>query len=288
MVLSFIPAAIISAVIFFFHIEFSSFLGLALLGCLYMPAPLLAAIIVEKRFIKERVYFPSTANTSAALRFLLLPGIVVAILLLLILSLTFLLGNTLHVAGVGSLVTNISELQQHVTQIYGEELANSAKYPPSIPIFLIVVFFLAFLAGWSINGLVAFGEEYGWRGYLWEQWKPYGYVRANIATGVVWGLWHAPIIVQGYNYPGHPITGVFLMILSTTSLSFLLAAIRERTNSVLPVAATHGAINGIAMLVMLLIRNLNPLVNGLLGIFGCLIIFVIAMGLHYPERRKTS
>lgn len=278
--LSFIPAIIISAIIFFCHIRFSSFLGIALLAVFYMPAPIVSAFIVEKRFITNRIYFPNKSNGIELLKFLLLPGIVVGILLLSVLSLTFIIGNMLQVVGVGSLVTNLTELQQNVAQIYGQNLANSAKYPPSIPLFLLVTFFVAFLAGWSINGVFAFGEEYGWRGYLWENWKHVGYARANVAIGIIWGLWHAPIIIQGYNYPGYPILGIFLMMMFTISLSFLLSAIRESTKSVLPVAATHGAINGIAALVVVLTKNSNPLVDGLLGIFSCITLFLLGMIIH--------
>ena len=53
----------------------------------------------------------------------------------------------------------------------------------------------------------SFGEEWSWRGYLLPQLLPLGQWRALLISGAIWGLWHAPLIVLGANYPGHPILG---------------------------------------------------------------------------------
>ena len=46
-----------------------------------------------------------------------------------------------------------------------------------------------------LTGLAqAFGEEFAWRGYLLPKLaKVLSPVRAVLATGVIWGLWHAPL-----------------------------------------------------------------------------------------------
>lgn len=49
----------------------------------------------------------------------------------------------------------------------------------------------------------------------------------------------------------------------------MLTAIRELTGSILPAAATHGAINGKAMFLTLLIPGGNPLLGGPLGLLRC-------------------
>ncbi|NJL35021.1 MAG: CPBP family intramembrane metalloprotease [Chloroflexaceae bacterium] len=55
------------------------------------------------------------------------------------------------------------------------------------------------------NSIFAMGEELGWRGFLLPRLLPLGQERAILASGVIWGIWHAPAIAQGHNYPGHPI-----------------------------------------------------------------------------------
>ena len=90
----------------------------------------------------------------------------------------------------------MAEFRANLGIIYGAALAGQANLPDSLVLLFTFAFLSAAVAGWSINGLFALGEEYGWRGLLWEAWRPYGIVRANLAIGLVWGLWHAPLIFK--------------------------------------------------------------------------------------------
>jgi uncharacterized protein len=60
--------------------------------------------------------------------------------------------------------------------------------------------------------IIAFGEEYGWRGYLQTELIKLGRVRGVVLLGVIWGVWHWPIIWMGYNFPGQPILGSLAMV----------------------------------------------------------------------------
>ncbi len=269
-----------------FGIKLSSLVGIAVLACLYMPAPAVAALIVERTLIRERVAFPTGQDSRRILMFFFLPVVSVTSAIVLFFVATLVLGDILHTPGVGTLVKNVPELKANIAHQYGNALANSANYPPSIIVMFIVTLLAALVAGWSINGLFALGEEYGWRGFLWERWKHLGIVRANIAIGMVWGLWHAPLILQGYNYPGHPIAGIVMMMVFTTSLAFILSAIRELTHSVLPAAATHGSMNGAAALTVLLTAGANPLVGEIVGIVGCICLLLIGGALWMVAKRS--
>jgi membrane protease YdiL (CAAX protease family) len=94
-----------------------------------------------------------------------------------------------------------------------------------------------------INSVATFGEEYGWRGYLLPGLLPLGQGRALILSGIIWGLWHAPIIAMGYNYPQHPYLGIALMCVFTTIAGILLGWTRLATGSVWPAVLGHAAIN---------------------------------------------
>jgi membrane protease YdiL (CAAX protease family) len=77
---------------------------------------------------------------------------------------------------------------------------------------LLAQFFNAILIAPIVNSLFTFGEEYGWRGYLLPKLMPLGSPKAILLSGVIWGLWHAPIIAMGHNYgveyPGYPWAGI--------------------------------------------------------------------------------
>ena len=77
-----------------------------------------------------------------------------------------------------------------------------------------------------LNFPVCLGEELGWRGLLYpalaDRW---GEPRALAVTGLVWGIWHAPLVVNGYNYPGHTWLAVPLIIGLTSLLNVAFVAL---------------------------------------------------------------
>ncbi len=88
-----------------------------------------------------------------------------------------------------------------------------------------------------------FGEEYGWRGYLLPQLLPLGQWPALIITGVVWGLWHAPLLLIGWNYPKHHLLGVVLFTIALTIIGTLIGWTRLATGSVWPAVIAHAALD---------------------------------------------
>ena len=47
----------------------------------------------------------------------------------------------------------------------------------------------------------AFGEEWGWRGYMMPKLTELmGRPAAVIVGGIIWGLWHAPATISGHNF----------------------------------------------------------------------------------------
>ncbi|MBA3944151.1 MAG: CPBP family intramembrane metalloprotease [Herpetosiphonaceae bacterium] len=90
---------------------------------------------------------------------------------------------------------------------------------------------------------VNFGEEWGWRGYLLPQLLPLGQWPALLISGAIWGLWHAPLILLGLNYPQHPILGVGLMVIFCTIIGIILGWLRLATGSVWPAVLGHAGID---------------------------------------------
>ena len=117
-----------------------------------------------------------------------------------------------------------------------------------------------------LNLIPAFGEEWGWRGYLLPKMaERMKFLPAALLTGLIWGVWHAPIIVTGHNYGvgywGYPWFGIVAMCIFCIVVGVFLSYIALRTNSCWPAALAHGAINGTAVLGMLFYNCLEDLEN---------------------------
>lgn len=141
---------------------------------------------------------------------------------------------------------------------------------------------ISVLLGPVINLPLMLSEELGWRGWLWDRWSALGFWPNALLTGFVWGLWHAPVIALGHNYPGMPVAGPLLMIGWCVLLSPIMHLVRERGGSVFHAALFHGTINALGPLSVLLIADPSMPWRGLVGVGGgvalaasALIVFLI-------------
>ena len=135
-----------------------------------------------------------------------------------------------------------------------------------------------------LNAIPTFGEEFGWRGYLQPKLMPIGGRKTILWSGVIWGVWHWPIIIMGYNYGfdyfGAPFLGPLVFLVFTIAASALFGWVTIKADNVWPAVIGHGALNGIAALSFLLMQGnpdtlLGPTPVGLIGGAGFIIIGVI-------------
>lgn len=244
---------------------------------LAMPAPLIAALLLEPRgwrLLIERV----RVELKRPLSVIGLPF--VALLTWYALSLL------LSALGIGAegLATSATEL---VAQIVAQ--APSATVgPDDIPPFAALVAFglvASVIAGLTINGLAAFGEEYGWRQYLWTRLERYGRLGTVGALGIAWGLWHAPLILlAGLNYPDSRLAGVFAMVVFTVAASWPLDEIRRATGGAVAPAIFHGMINGIAGLLVVAVRG-DALITPPAGLMGAVAMLGAGVAVRFAAPR---
>ena len=153
------------------------------------------------------------------------------------------------------------------------------------PSFMILMTVISGLfAGATINALFAFGEEYGWRNYLVSALKEKKFVCASIFIGIVWGIWHFPLILLGHNYPQHSVAGVFMMVIFCVLASFVELYLVLKAKSVFPAAIFHGTINAVAGLNVLLIKGGNDLINGAAGLSGFILISIVIAIIYVFDR----
>ncbi len=149
---------------------------------------------------------------------------------------------------------------------------SSMEFNSALPWYLIPVVFLqaVFIYGGE--------EELGWRGIMQpilEKRLPFPV--ATVITGTVWGIWHIPLwFVEGSSQQNMAFP--FFLVLGVL-LSFFLAALYKRTQSVFACNVFHGLIN--TLLSMFVIKLNLTLVCGLM------VMLVYSIYLWYSADNKT-
>ena len=151
-------------------------------------------------------------------------------------------------------------------------------------VFLLAQLANGFIAGATVNALFAFGEETGWRGYLLKQFGGKGFLPAAIIVGAIWGLWHAPLILMGHNFPDHPVIGVFVMTAACMCLAPIVQFIRVKSGSVVAAAVFHGSFNAFASFVPLFLDHTNDLLTAPMGLAGIIVCIAALGALHLTDR----
>lgn len=136
-------------------------------------------------------------------------------------------------------------------------LALQSGGQPALPIgTLVALQFVNVVLGSILNLLPALGEELGWRGWLLPHLLRFGTIPALLISGVIWGLWHAPLILLGYNYPTAPgWLGVLMMVGMCITMGSVFAWLRIRSRSIWPAALAHGTLNASVGLVVVFARS---------------------------------
>jgi membrane protease YdiL (CAAX protease family) len=249
------------------------------LGVVYMFVPTMVVFIVQKGVFKEPLKEPLRISFKLNRWFLaawLLPPLIACASM----------GVALLLPGV-----HFSPEMEGMIERFGkllrpdqiEEMRTQARAMPIHPFWLSLG--TGLIAGITINAVAAFGEELGWRGLLLRELESLGFWRSSALIGLVWGFWHAPLIIHGHNYPEHPWAGVFLMTAMTVLLSPLLSYLTIRANSVLAASIFHGTFNATAGLAIVVIRGGNDLTTGVTGLAGLTALAVMNLGLFAFDRR---
>lgn len=235
---------------------------------LYMFTPLVATIIVQKLIHKEEL------KRSLLISFKINKWFFVAcflppVIILTSLAVALLFPGVSYSPGMEGF---LAKFESMLSPGEMEEMRLSMESMPIHPIIMILL--QGIFAGITINAIAGFGEEIGWRGFLIRQFKGMSFVKASLIIGFVWGIWHAPLILMGHNYPEFPIIGVGMMTIMCILFSPLFLYITIKAKSVIAASIMHGTINGTVALSIVSITGGHELAVGIMGLAG-----FIAIGL---------
>jgi hypothetical protein len=229
-----------------------------------MWVPAISTVIVVKFITKEG--FGVTNFRIGRLRPYAVSALVIPAAFAIIYAATWLLG----------LATPDWQLQslRHALLAKGADASDL----PDPRMLLPAIFVASLVMGPVVNGVFGFGEEYGWRGYLLPKLMPLGKWKAYTLVGIIWGFWHAPLVLAGFNYPGFPVLGVLAMIGMTTTLGFYINEMTLQHRSSLLAGWMHGAFNGqFYGLWRILFPDAHPLLGGVTGLVGMIVWAILGL-----------
>jgi len=250
--------------------RFQTPVGLAF-GVSYMFVPMGVAILLQKGIYKQPVVRPLgisfRLNRWFLIAWLLPPAVALATL-----------GVTLLLPGVEYSPQMRGIFERFASLLTPEQAQQLEKQIAVMP---VGIFWLSLLqglvAGVTINAVAGFGEELGWRGFLQKELAFLGFWRSSVLIGFIWGLWHAPLILQGHNYPQHPTAGVLMMTIWCMLLAPIFSYVRVKARSVIAAAIIHGTLNATYGLSIVLIQGGNDLTTGVTGLPGFLVLAALIL-----------
>jgi membrane protease YdiL (CAAX protease family) len=137
---------------------------------------------------------------------------------------------------------------------YGTAWTTGLAYFDPPPLGALVA---VFAGGLVVSVVVVSGEEIGWRGYMLTRLIDSGVPLPVFASGLIWALWHVPLVVAGVYAAGpSPLLSAALLVVGITSFGFVIARMRLETGSVWPAIVLHTAWNSI------IIRGFDPTTTG--------------------------
>jgi membrane protease YdiL (CAAX protease family) len=171
------------------------------------------------------------------------------------------------------------------------EAAKSLGWSNLSPGVFIALFFV-------VNGVIgmfgsmatALGEEIGWRGFLVPHLnKVTGYTYTSLISGIIWALWHYPLIIWGHYNGGTPIWyGLTCFTVAVVSEGFIYTWFRLKSGSLWTGVILHASHNLFvqSFFTPLTIVN-NSRTNYFIDEFGAVLAVVTLFGaIYFWTRRK--
>jgi membrane protease YdiL (CAAX protease family) len=171
-----------------------------------------------------------------------------------------------------NLIFSMGEFVGQIDRIYNLPIPSFLYFPT-----LIIFFVCVTVIGIPLSGLaVVFGEEYGWRGFFLSELVNLGKFKAVFWVGLVWGIWHIPIILRGlHTYPGS-LVGITLAIIFFLLWGIIQGYAILKTGNIWLVAFMHGTVNSVYQFSLTyLVRPENKIFSFGLGIYGLMVLAVI-------------
>jgi len=237
---------------------FSSTEYTPLFAITYMAGPAIAAFTCAFRYDRHRFLASLGLSSNPFNRWLIVAFLAPLLISAFAYFMTKYLGGRVMLSPAKAFTAQINEAGVDI-----ETLPLSVKQ-----IAWIQIFSAPFVAALVNTIIMMMTEEVGWRGWLWDRWSHLPFWCHAVITGFIWGLWHAPLVSLGHNYPNMPVWGPIVFIAWVMLFTPLIAWVRECGGSMVHAAMFHGVFNGVAPITVILMADPSMPWRGVLGLGG--------------------
>ncbi|ALJ19597.1 CPBP family intramembrane glutamic endopeptidase [Microbacterium sp. No. 7] len=175
-------------------------------------------------------------------------------------------------AGIG-IIAAIAAIQTVIALASGIWRLNPPDQILAATLWLVPVFLM--------QSAFAIGEELGWRGWLATRAASWGFWRLALVSGLVWMVWHLPVLAVIGDRPLWDIVVYFAGMLPWAPL---LLALRLRSGSVWPAVLAHGAINSVRVYLLQSVPDATD--HLLIEVIGWVLTLAAAAWLMRTSRTK--
>lgn len=257
-------------------------------GVMFAPTfgVILTRLITKEGFLGSNLYFSINVRKNLKYYGIVWPGF--AALIVLGAALYFLAFPSTYDGNMGYAAAVLNA--QSATQLTVDEVKQA----------MLLQIVMGVILSPFVNIINCFGEEWGWRGYLLPKLLTcFKVVPAVLIDGLIWGLWHAPLVaVAGLNYGmgylGYPVTGILAMCVFCVVIGIILSYVTIKTSSCVPAILGHGMINGFATIGIYFTSLetpynvfLGPAPTGLIGGAGFIVLAGYLLFKLYREEKNT-
>ena len=237
-------------------------IGYTIFGAFYMFIPTIAVVIIKKLIHKEEIKSDLLVSFKIN-KWFFVAWLAPPMVMFTTIGINLLFPNISYNPEMTGLFDRLSNI---MTPDEVEQMQVAVEELPINLIWLTLI--QGLIAGITINALFAFGEELGWRGFLLKAYKNLNFVKASLIIGFIWGIWHAPMILMGHNYPQHPQLGVLMMVVFCILLTPFFLYITIKSKSVIAASIMHGTMNATAGISLMAIDGGSDLISGITGFAG--------------------
>jgi membrane protease YdiL (CAAX protease family) len=125
------------------------------------------------------------------------------------------------------------------------------------------------VAFYALSVLGAYGEEYGWRGYLQTRLAGVGTLGAAAITAPIATFWHIPaVLYDGFDFPRHHILGIGMLLVMFLPFGIVQSWLRERTGGMAAPTASHAMLNIVAGGLALFTTRTAGIMTAPVGLLG--------------------